>query len=311
MIVIEAKKVQQLDLNLLKVFECLYQERNMSLAAQLLYISPSAVSHAVKRLRLMLSDELFVRQGQLMQPTPACERMAPQLLETLNKLRQILQACGEFDLSLTEQTFKLATHDTLEPLLLPKLHAVLSKHAPQAKLMLVKLSREDMQRELAARRIDVAIDVALPLKTPIKHFSLSSDYFCVLMSKKRGEKAKLTANQYESAKHIAVSNRSTGVVFEDIGLLQLGINRDVNIRCQSYQAAREVVRGSDYMLTLPSLIANQLLEDRGEDSELMVQPLPYKMPHIETRLYWHQNTQEDEALKWFRNAIQSIFGQNH
>ena len=79
---IEAKKVQQLDFNLLKVFECLYQERNMSVAAKLLFISPSAVSHAIKRLRLVLNDELFTRQGQLMQPTPACQRMAPQLLDT-------------------------------------------------------------------------------------------------------------------------------------------------------------------------------------------------------------------------------------
>lgn len=58
---IEAKKVQQLDFNLLKVFECLYQERNMSLAAKLLFISPSAVSHAIKRLRLVLNDSLLAK----------------------------------------------------------------------------------------------------------------------------------------------------------------------------------------------------------------------------------------------------------
>ena len=165
---VEANKIQQLDFNLLKVFECLYQERNMSLAAKLLFISPSAVSHAIKRLRLALNDELFVRQGQLMQPTPACQRMAPQLLDALEKLRQILQACGDFDLSRTNQTFKLAIPDALESLILPKIQQVLMADAPHAKLNSTKLVREDMQRKLSTNQIDIAIDIALPHKTPIK-----------------------------------------------------------------------------------------------------------------------------------------------
>lgn len=299
---IEAKKVQQLDFNLLKVFECLYQERNMSLAAKLLFISPSAVSHAIKRLRLVLNDELFTRQGQLMQPTPACQRMAPQLLDTLEKLRQILQACGDFDLSRTAQTFKLATHDALEPLILPKMHALLQQHAPQAQLMSVKLSRDDMHRQLSSKQIDVAIDVARPLKTPIRHCSLSSDYFCVMMNKSHALNGNLTEQHYVEAQHIAVSNRSSGAVVEDIGLLQLGVNRQVNIRCQSYQAAKEVVKASSNILTLPSLIAYQLL-----DNDLVMQPLPYKMPQVETHLYWHQNTEQDDALIWFRDAIKQVF----
>jgi DNA-binding transcriptional LysR family regulator len=301
-VVIEAKKVQQLDFNLLKVFECLYQERNMSLAAKLLFISPSAVSHAIKRLRAVLNDELFIRQGQVMQPTPACQRMAPQLLDAIEKLRQILQACGDFDLSLTTQTFKLATHDTLEPLILPKMQALLAECAPLAKLTSVKLSREDMPRQLSAKQIDIVIDVALPLKKPIKHFNLASDYFCVLRKNHNKSSSQLTPESYLASKHISVSNRIIGAVVEDIGLLQLGINRDVNIRCQSYYAAKEVVKSSHNLLTLPSLIAKQLLDD-----SLVIEPLPFNLPHVETHLYWHQNTENDDALIWFRDAIKQIF----
>jgi DNA-binding transcriptional LysR family regulator len=298
---IEAKKVQQLDFNLLKVFECLYQERNMSLSAKLLFISPSAVSHAIKRLRTVLNDELFIRQGQVMQPTPACERMAPQLLDTIEKLRQILQTCGDFDLSHTAQTFKLATHDALEPLILPKMQAMLAEHAPFAQLTSVKLSREDMSRQLSAKQIDIAVDVALPLKKPIKHFSLASDYFCVLTNKNNAA-PQLTPEIYLASKNISVSNRLIGEVVEDLGLLQLGINREVNIRCQSYHAAKEVVKSSNSILTLPSLIANQLLDD-----SLAIAPLPFNLPNVETHLYWHQNTEHDDALIWLRDAIKQVF----
>lgn len=301
-VMIEAKKVQQLDFNLLKVFECLYQERNMSLAAKLLFISPSAVSHAIKRLRLVLNDELFIRQGQVMQPTPACQRMAPQLLDTLEKLRQILQACGDFDLSRTSQTFKLAIHDALESLILPKIQQVLMIQAPQAKLISTKLVREDMLRQLSSNQIDIAIDIALPLKTPIKHLKLSSDEFCILINKHHSHVNNITAETYLALRHIAVSNRASGVVVEDYALLQQGINRSVNIRCQSYQAAKELVKISDYLLTLPSLIAHKLVDD-----DLIILPIPYVIPSVSTHLYWHQNTQQDDALMWLRETVQEVF----
>lgn len=299
---VEANKIQQLDFNLLKVFECLYQERNMSLAAKLLFISPSAVSHAIKRLRLALNDELFVRQGQLMQPTPACQRMAPQLLDALEKLRQILQACGDFDLSRTSQTFKLAIPDALESLILPKISQVLMAEAPSAKLNSTKLVREDMQRKLSANQIDIAIDIALPHKTPIKHLKLSSDKFCVLHSKHHHLVEHITPDDYLLARHIAVSNRASGAVVEDYALLQQGINRSISVRCQSYQAAKELLKVSDHLLTVPSLIANKLL-----DNELVIKQLPYTIPPVSTHLYWHQNTDQDDALVWLRKKIVKAF----
>ncbi|WP_244151694.1 LysR family transcriptional regulator [Pseudoalteromonas agarivorans] len=180
---IEAKNIQQLDLNLLKIFECLYREKNMSETAKVLYITPSAVSHAIKRLRSVLNDPLFERQGQLMLPTPACQRMAPELIDLLEKLRQVLQACGDFNLATTAQTFKIALHDAIEPIVLPKLQLALAKHAPNSSLASVKLSREDMHKQLANHQIDMAIDVARPIKAPISHAVLSSDHFCVLMKK--------------------------------------------------------------------------------------------------------------------------------
>lgn len=299
---IEAKKIQQLDFNLLKVFECLYQERNMSVVAKILFISPSAVSHAIKRLRSVLNDELFIRQGQLMQPTPACQRMAPQLLEVIEKLRQVLQTCGEFDLLKTGQTFKLAMPDALEPLVLPKLHKTFIEQAPKAQLNSSKLLREDMARQLISHQIDAAIDVALPIKAPIKHLTLSSDHFCVLLNRENILANTLDEKAYLNAQHIVVSNRSSGTVIEDFAFLQQGVNREINVRCQSYQTAKEVVKTSDFILTLPSLVAKQLLDDH-----LIIKALPINLPRIETHLYWHQNTEQDEALIWLRESIKAVF----
>ena len=78
------------------MYESIYQEQNMSRAADVLHITPPAVSHALKRLREYLCDPLFQRSNNRMLPRPACQRMAPQIIDNLTRLRQILQYWGEF-----------------------------------------------------------------------------------------------------------------------------------------------------------------------------------------------------------------------
>ena len=253
-------------------------------------------------MRSVLNDPLFERQGQLMLPTPACQRMAPELIDLLEKLRQVLQACGDFNLATTAQTFKIALHDAIEPIVLPKLQLALAKHAPNASLASVKLSREDMHKQLANHQIDMAIDVARPIKAPISHAVLSSDHFCVLMKKNHPLKNQLNIDNYLAAKHVAVSNRATGTVIEDIALLQLSFNRQVAIRCQNYFAAKEVIKDAPFLLTLPSMVASQLLDDT-----LIARPVPTTMPAIYQHLYWHQSTDKDDALIWLRGQVQPIF----
>jgi DNA-binding transcriptional LysR family regulator len=232
--------------------------------------------------------------------------MAPVLLELLEKLRQVLQACGDFDLATTAQTFKVAMHDAIEPIVLPKLQLIVAEQTPNASLASIKLNRDDMHRQLANHQIDMAIDIARPIKKPINHAVLSSDHFCVLMKKDHPLKNKLNIDTYLLAKHAAVSNRATGTVIEDIALLQLSFNREVVIRCQTYFAAKEVIKNSPFLLTLPFMVASQLL-----DETLIARPVPTTMPAIYQHLYWHQNTDKDDALMWLRNIIKTIFLRYH
>lgn len=300
----DQKQIQQLDLNLLKVFECMYREQNMTRVAESMFITPSAVSHAIKRLRDTLGDPLFVRKGQSMQPTPACRRMAPLLQDGLVRLRQALQQCSEFTPATTEQVFRLSIHDALEPLVVPRLLQLFAKQAPNAGINSIKLDRDNTGRQLTSGQIDAAIDVALPLRAPIRHCRLACDPLCVLMHRDHPLQGELNQQQYLSAGHIAVSNRPAGRVMEDIALQQQGLTRLIKTRCQSYHTAREIVRNSQLLLTLPSLLATQLL-----DEELVMRSLPGSMPELETHLYWHESAEEDSSLSWFRDQLALAFRQ--
>lgn len=300
-----ATNIQQLDLNLLKVFETLYREQNMTQTANILFLTPSAVSHAVKRLRESLGDPLFVRQGQQMQPTPVCRRIAPALLSNLQNLRATLQQFSLFEPEYTEQTFSIAIHDALEPLFVPFIFKHLAITAPRAKLTCVRLDRNQVQRQMASGAVDVTLDVAIPIVSPIHHIQLSADPFSVLLAKHHPLSQGISKDAYLNAKHVAVSNRPGGRVIEDIGFQQQGLNRNIVFRCQSYHTAMQVVSENDMILTVPSSIGVRLL-----NNNLVLQELPIPLSKVETHLYWHDHTEGDASLKWFRKQIIDLVAQN-
>ncbi len=293
------RSIQQLDLNLLKIFESLYQEQNMSRVAEALFITPSAVSHAVKRLREALGDPLFERQGNRMKPTSACLRIAPQLLENLHALRRSLQQFSQFDPAISEQTFTIAIHDALEALYIPPLYTELFQTSENLQLSCIQLERNLIQRQLASGQADLAIDVALPLKAPIHHCRLVEDSFVLVKKYQINIKNKgISKEDYVKAKHLTVSNRPTGRVVEDINLQQQSINRQVAMRCQNYQTAKALLKSSDLWLTAPKLIAQAL-----DDQDIDILPLPFAVPNIEIHLYWHENTSQDAAINWLKQRI--------
>jgi DNA-binding transcriptional LysR family regulator len=302
----EVTKIQQLDLNLLKVFESIYQEQNMSRTAEVLHITPSAVSHALKRLRDYLGDPLFQRSNNRMLPTPACQRMAPQIIDNLTRLRQILQHWGEFQALNSQHHFRLGIHYALEPSILPRLAKKLTELAPNTTFASVKVDRENLTRALGAGHIDMAFDVALPIKPPVLHTKLIDDKFCVLMRKGHPLENNMTRQTYFAAKHIGVSNRPSGAAAEDILFQQQGLSRNISIRCQNYYAAKAMLMESDFLLTVPYLLGKELMADSDQINGLVEAVMPVQLANIETHLYWHKNTQDDEALSWFREIVQSI-----
>lgn len=296
------KAIQQLDLNLLKVFESLYVEQNMTRTAETLHITPSAVSHAVKRLRACLQDPLFQRSQNRMLPTPACQRMAPLIIDNLTRLRQILQQWGEFEAESSQHHFRIGMHDALEASILPALAKQLSQAAPNTTFSSIKVERQNLVRDLTAGHIDMAFDVALPMRSPVLHEKLMDDAFCVLLNRHNPLVQKLDKSSYFEASHISVSHRPSGPAVEDMLLQEQGLARKIAIRCQNYYAAKAIVQDSENLLTLPGSLAARLLE-----TDLTIVPLPFDLPALATHLYWHQNTELDGALLWLRKVLRKLF----
>lgn len=297
----ESKKIQRLDLNLLKVFQSLYVEQNMTRSAAALHITPSAVSHAVKRLREALDDPLFRRSQNKMLPTPACQRMAPSIIDTLSRLQQILQQWGEFEPASSTHNFRIGMPDALEPSIVPELAIKLGELAPQITFSSIKFDRSNLVKELSSGYVDLALDIALPINKPVLRKRLINNNFVVLMRKHHPLKHCLNRRTYLAATHLNVSNRPSGMTVEDVLFREQGLVRHATLRCQSYVAAIEVLKNSDQLLTLPELLAQQFI-----GPEIVLIPLPISIPSFSMHLYWHQNTDRDTALLWLRSVLTEL-----
>ena len=144
-----------LDLNLLRLFDALYEERNVTRAGRRLNLTQSAVSHALNRLRYALDDELFVRGADGMNPTPLAAEIWPEVRRGLQQL-QLALGPGAFVPAQTDRRFNLAAPPTIASTLLPRAVARFREEAPEADLRIRGLNF-DFVAGLETGAVDLAI----------------------------------------------------------------------------------------------------------------------------------------------------------
>ena len=296
-------QTKRMDLNLFRVFAVIYRERNLTRAAEQLFLSQSAVSHALTRMREQLDDPLFVRDGQGVCPTPLANRLWPDIEQALELLQQALQRSSAFDPQRDLKQLTIAMNDEIEPLFLPKIMQWLQQHAPAAQLHSVRTERQNLRTDLSAGRIHLAIDIAQPAEQGIKHQCLLQDKFVIVRGQASAQ-SQLSAEDYMAAQHIVVSARRTGRAVEDLYLSRQGIERQIKIRCQQYETACRMVLDSDLLLTMPKHLAQQL----NAHLNICVQTLPIAIDGIALHLYWHSDHSNDAQLVWCRDQLLDLFG---
>lgn len=148
---------QTLDLNLLRVFDALAEERNVTRAGERLGLTQSAVSHALNRLRYALEDELFLRGPEGMRPTPRALEIWPELRRGLVQLQHAL-APTEFVPAAAERTFNIAASSYTGEVLLPRFIGRVRALAPRIEIH-VRAVEPGVGEALETGRLDLAIGV--------------------------------------------------------------------------------------------------------------------------------------------------------
>lgn len=296
--------IDHIDLNLLRVFQAIVEERSLTKAGERLALSQPAVSYSLGRLRTLFDDPLFIRTRAGMQPTPVALELADIVGRALDTVRQALRYAERFDPATSTRTFRLSLSDAGEMAYLPALCAALQKAAPRVKLVVEPMRVEEMEEALRSSRLDFAIG-NLPLLLPrTKHGLLFEEsYVCMTRNRPdlpRGNELKL--EQFLTASHVQINSLEHSHHALDDALRSQGVGRNVALVLPHFVAVPSVLAATDLLATLPERLAHIL--NRGD--AFRIYALPVHVPKAAVTMHWHEHFNDDEGIVWMRGLITDI-----
>lgn len=300
--------VSRLDLNLLKVFAAVYRERHITRAGRTLFISQSAVSHAIAKLRALLGDPLFVRAPDGMQPTALADRLAPPILQALQGLGEALQANQRFDPGKAELEFTVGTTTSQPFQFLPRFYARFEREAPRARLMIRSLPSQwpNVLNALDAGTLDVLVTVvqdghdrALEAQRFRSEHLFDDPLVCVVSRHNARVGARLDVETYARLPHLIMASDRVTRTWIDDALEQRGLARRIAVVAPHAFAIPTLLGSSHLVSTVARSLATPFVDH--PDLRLLEPPIggtPYAF-----KMIWSSRTESDPALGWLRNTI--------
>lgn len=302
------------DLNLLRVFDQVMAERNLTRAAANLSLTQPAVSNALRRLRDALGDDLLRRGASGMEPTPRAVSLWPQVRDALRLLQSTL-APTRFVPAEADTSFVLTMADATAAVIVPGLVAIMEAEAPHIQIRIVPLSTRDPRQLLADEAADVAIGHFPAVLTDLTARSQAGEtpsfaherlydgqYVCVM---RRGHplselsQTGFTTDVFCDAHHLLVSFTGRPYGFIDEALALVGRERRVAITVNQFFTAGRVVAQSDLLTVLPL----HFMEATGFADQIVWRPLPFDVPTVHVDTLWHRRHQPSAAHQWLRESV--------
>lgn len=301
---IKTMELRDLDLNLLLVFAELVREKSVSKAALNLGMSQPGMSNALNRLRTLLGDELLLRTGRGMQPTPYAERLAGPLNEALSLIDSVVNMEMAFDPASSNRSFTIAMTDIGEIDFLPNLMSGLERIAPQVSLSTVRKSASNLKDDLEAGAVDVAVGWLPDLNAGIFQRRLVlSQYVCAFRKGHALDKGTVTLEDYSAADHLVVVAASTGHMMIDRDLEQMNVRRNVKLRIPHFAGVGHILSETDLIATLPGRLVNRCIVPFN----LAWAPVPVRLKPIPLNVFWSAKYHRDPANQWLREMMFKTF----
>ncbi len=300
-----------LDLNLLRVFDEVMAERNLTRAAHNLAMTQPAVSNALKRLRETLGDDLVRRSGYGVEPTAAALALWPTVRDALGLLRESLSP-GGFMPGSAHNAFVIAMADATAAKIVPGLVNILQNEAPGANLRVLPLTTRDPRELLESGSADLAIGhfpgvlaelnaTHLQEHTPrFLHQRLYDGEYVVVM--RRGHPLAgqpMDLDTYCAARHLLVSFSGRPFGFVDEALAARSLQRRVVLTVNQFFTAGRVVATTDLLTVLP----RHFVEATGMEGDLALCELPLPVPAVHVDSLWHRQAAHNSAHRWLRDAV--------
>jgi len=297
-------ELQDIDLNLLVVFNELLRQRRVSAVAETLGISQPAISNALNRMRKLFGDELFIRTSKGMVPTPFAETLAEPIAYALGAIYNSLNATTKFDPHTSTRAFTIAMTDIGEIYFLPTLMQRLAKEAPGVTISTVRNHADTLRDEMEAGRVDLAIGFLPDLKAGFFQRRLFKQrYVCLFRKSHSLARNGMTMKGFLEAEHVSIVAEGTGHGMVDSTILRAGLPRRVSLRVPHFVALGHILQSTDMIAVVPEAYATRTLKP----FDLATAPCPAKIPDITINVLWHGRNHREPANQWLRQLLFEMF----
>jgi LysR family nod box-dependent transcriptional activator len=298
-----------LDLNLLIALDALLTERNVTRAAERIHISQPGMSTALQKLRQHFADQLLERIGRNLELTAKGRALADPVNTILSQISELDDQSTSFDASAARRVFRISATTYCCDILATSLISRLREVAPLISVQFEELSANTADQILNGS-IDFAITISARLLDKIQAYDqlmrsekLFTDEFVVAISKDNAFTAK-TITFDELCEMGYIETRFGGVIVGVTEQLwrQQPKQPHTSGWLPNFQLTLNTVGQTDMATILPSLLVTM----HGDRHNVRALAVPFKLPILEERLYWHRRNDSDPGHVWMERTLEEV-----
>jgi DNA-binding transcriptional LysR family regulator len=285
------------DLNLLVALDALLEEGSVTGAAERLRLSAPAMSRALARIRRATGDDVLVRSGRTMTPTPRALELRDEVHSLVQRATALLTPARGLDLAALDRVFTVRGHDVLVAAVAPALVEAIDAQAPRAGVRFLPENARD-DADLVRGHVDLELGSAEPARPEIAARVLGRDRMVVAL--RAGHplaEGELSVERFAAAAHVAVSRRGLPRGVVDEVLAGRGLRRRVLAVLPTGAAALDLVARTDAV----AVVAERLC--RPSRPGLTTRPVPVELPSAPIVVSWHHRYDTDPAHRWLRDEV--------
>lgn len=297
--------LSRIDLNLLVLFEIVFQERHVGRSAERLHLSPSAISHGLGRLRTLLGDPLFLKTPKGVVPTERALQLATSVAEILARVRGVVSTAAPFDPGRSKRRFVIGAPDGVSSVILPSLLERLRDVAPGIDLGVRQLlpaqgltaphlAWKDALQELEDRTMDVAIMPFDDIPARFHKLKLYEEEFVIAARRGHPFLRNPTLKRYGELEHLVVSHSGDASGFVDVELAKKGLTRRVVLTVPNFNFALSVLAETGMVAALPT----RFVDIHGARFDIVAVKAPLPLPRFSINVVLPKVAMMDTGLAW-------------
>jgi len=295
--------IMRFDLNLLRIFVSIFEERTLTSAAERLGLTQPALSHALRRLRDVAGDELFVRTARGMNPTVRAEELYGRVRGSLSTLEGALHEVPQFDPRSSTRSFTIGMSDYGMTVLLPPLIAHLRSAAPELRIQTRYYAHGAQYDDLFSGRCELSVTIGDEHPEWCAESELFEETAIGVAANTNAAFATVPGlENYLSARHVIMVPGQGDRSWVDDHLQALGHVRDIAHTVPHFVAIPAILERTPFISTLPKRIAARFIEQH----DIRLFELPYSAPTHKIVQVWHRRKTQDAGHRWLRREIQAV-----